>query len=153
MHTFPLQYLHAYLKWKIMGITGIHAIPVIITCTLQGALCDTGIPCTFYGEKICSVSILEKSSFWKKNLETPWKKIPILKYEKINEYKIRQIFGQKLARSLLKPIFELTPYKGPWIVVCLLNGPLSQDLASKNSYLVYHVIFLPLKLTIFFKKN
>ena len=103
-------------------------------CILQGTYCDTGIPCTFYGEKICSVSILEKSSFWKKNLETPWKKIPILKYEKINKYKIRQIFGQKLARSLLKPIFELTPYKGPWIVVCLLNGPLSQDLASKNSY-------------------
>ena len=38
-----------------MGITGIHAIPMMITCMLQGTLCDTGIPCTFYGENICSV--------------------------------------------------------------------------------------------------
>ena len=35
-----------------MGITGIHAIPMMITCMLQGTLCDTGIPCTFYGENI-----------------------------------------------------------------------------------------------------
>ena len=38
-----------------MGITGIHAIPMMITYMLQGTLCDTGIPCTFYGENICSV--------------------------------------------------------------------------------------------------
>ena len=37
-----------------MGITGIHAIPMMITCMLQGTLCDTGIPRTFYGENICS---------------------------------------------------------------------------------------------------
>ena len=35
-----------------MGITGLHAIPMMITCMLQGTLCDTGIPCTFYGENI-----------------------------------------------------------------------------------------------------
>ena len=40
-----------------MGITGVHAIPMMITCILQGTLCDTGIPCTFYGENICSVGI------------------------------------------------------------------------------------------------
>ena len=39
-----------------MGITGIHAIPMMITCMLQGTLCDTGIPCTFYGGNICSVN-------------------------------------------------------------------------------------------------
>ena len=38
-----------------MGISGIPAIPMIITCLLQGTLCDTGIPRTFYGGKICSV--------------------------------------------------------------------------------------------------
>ena len=32
-------------------------IPVIITCTLQGTFCNTGIPCTFYGGKICSAWI------------------------------------------------------------------------------------------------
>ena len=40
-----------------MGITVIHAIPMMITCMLQGTLCDTGIPCPFYGENICSVGI------------------------------------------------------------------------------------------------
>ena len=37
------------------GISGKNVIPVIITCTLQGMFCDTGIPHTFYGGKICSV--------------------------------------------------------------------------------------------------
>ena len=32
-----------------------HVIPMIITCMLQGTLCDTGIPRTFYGGNICSV--------------------------------------------------------------------------------------------------
>ena len=41
-----------------MGISGIPAIPMIITCLLQGTLCDTGIPRTFYGGKICSVPML-----------------------------------------------------------------------------------------------
>ena len=36
-------------------------IPVIITCTLQGTPCDTGIPHTFYGENICSVVKSEES--------------------------------------------------------------------------------------------
>ena len=40
-----------------MGISGIPAIPMIITCLLQGILCDKGIPRTFYGGKICSVVI------------------------------------------------------------------------------------------------
>ena len=40
-----------------MGISGIPAIPMIITCLLQGILCDTGIPRTFYGGKICSVPV------------------------------------------------------------------------------------------------
>ena len=34
-----------------MGISCIPAIPMIITCLLQGILCDTGIPRTFYGGK------------------------------------------------------------------------------------------------------
>ena len=38
-----------------MGIAGIHAIPIMITCMLQGTLCDRGIPRTFYGGNICSV--------------------------------------------------------------------------------------------------
>ena len=38
-----------------MGISDIHVFPITITCLLQGTLCDTGIPCTFYGENICSV--------------------------------------------------------------------------------------------------
>ena len=45
-----------------MGISGIPAIPMIITCLLQGILCDTGIPRTFYGGKICSVE-LEKNVY------------------------------------------------------------------------------------------
>ena len=32
-----------------------HVIPMIVTCMLQGTLCDTGIPRTFYGGNICSV--------------------------------------------------------------------------------------------------
>ena len=38
-----------------MRISGIPAIPMIITYLLQGTLCNTGIPRTFYGGKICSV--------------------------------------------------------------------------------------------------
>ena len=38
-----------------MGISDMHVIPMIITCMLQGTLCDTGIPRTFYGGNICSV--------------------------------------------------------------------------------------------------
>ena len=37
------------------GISGVHVIPVIITCTLQGTFCNPGIPCFFHGGKICSV--------------------------------------------------------------------------------------------------
>ena len=36
-------------------MSGIHVFPITITCLLQGTLCDTGIPCLFYGENICSV--------------------------------------------------------------------------------------------------
>ena len=43
-----------------MGISGIPAIPMIITCLLQGTLCDTGIPRTFYGGNICSVVCSDK---------------------------------------------------------------------------------------------
>ena len=56
---FLMQYLHAQVKWETMGISGIPAILMIITCLLQGTLCNMGIPCTFYGEKICSVHV-----FW-----------------------------------------------------------------------------------------
>ena len=45
-----------------MGISGIPVIPMIITCLLQGTLCDMGIPRTFYGGKICGVY----------NTPTPW---------------------------------------------------------------------------------
>ena len=55
-----------YLYFIIFaGISGVHVIPVIITCTLQGMFCDTGIPRTFYGGKICSVvctTLLRSSS-------------------------------------------------------------------------------------------
>ena len=43
-----------------VGISGVHVILVIIKCTLQGMFCDTGIPRTFYGGKICSVFISQK---------------------------------------------------------------------------------------------
>ena len=36
-----------------------HVIPIIITCMLQGTLCDIGIPHTFYGGNICSVAELQ----------------------------------------------------------------------------------------------
>ena len=38
-------------------------------------------------------------------------------------------------------LHELTPYKGLWVVICLLNGYQPKDPALKNSYLVYYVIF------------
>ena len=44
-----------------MGISDIHVFPITITCLLQGTLCDTGIPCTFYGENICSVVFAQKN--------------------------------------------------------------------------------------------
>ena len=37
---------------------------MIITCMLQGTLCDTGIPCTFYGGNICSVRLYKQWYFW-----------------------------------------------------------------------------------------
>ena len=40
-----------------MGISDIHVFRITITCLLQGTLCDTGIPCTLYGENICSVRL------------------------------------------------------------------------------------------------
>ena len=46
-----LIYMYSYFFSNFLrifaGIAGIHAIPVIITCTLQGTLCDTGFPRTF----------------------------------------------------------------------------------------------------------
>ena len=45
-----------------MGISDIHVFPITITCLLQGTLCDTGIPCTFYGENICSVESARNQS-------------------------------------------------------------------------------------------
>ena len=42
-------------NWEITGIAGIHAIPIIFMCILQGTFWDRGIPCTFYGGNICSV--------------------------------------------------------------------------------------------------
>ena len=64
-----MQYLHAYIQWETMGISGIPAIPMIITCLLQGTLCDTGIPRTFYGGKICSVECCWNASKIKSCLE------------------------------------------------------------------------------------
>ena len=55
-----------HLKWEITGIEGIHAIPIIFMCILQGTFCDTGIPCTFYGGNVCSAasrhSVVDASS-------------------------------------------------------------------------------------------
>ena len=55
--TFYIYSLLRFSNFLIIfaGISGVHVIPVIITCTLQGMFCDTGIPRTFYGGKICSV--------------------------------------------------------------------------------------------------
>ena len=46
-----------------MGISGIPTIPMIITSLLQGTLCDTGIPRTFYVGKICSVYIFKLQNY------------------------------------------------------------------------------------------
>ena len=43
-----------------MGIFRQHVIPMIITCMLQGTLCDMGIPRTFYGGNIYSVAGLKE---------------------------------------------------------------------------------------------
>ena len=55
-----------------MGIFRQHVIPMIITCMLQGTLCDTGIPRTFYGGNICSVCTrclnTTKALVWSKKL-------------------------------------------------------------------------------------
>ena len=48
-----------------MGISDMHVIPMIITCMLQGTLCNTGIPCTFYGGNICSVVLKYSKGFFK----------------------------------------------------------------------------------------
>ena len=52
-----------------MGISGIPAIPMIITCLLQGTPCNTGIPRTFYGGKIRSVSAKNKTKSFLCNKE------------------------------------------------------------------------------------
>ena len=41
--SWTVSNLHAYLKWEITGIAGIHAIPIIFMCILKGIICDTGI--------------------------------------------------------------------------------------------------------------
>ena len=52
-----------------------HVIPMIM---LQGTLCDTGIPRTFYGGKICSVDTLAKLSFPLLPKKFPKLKIPFM---------------------------------------------------------------------------
>ena len=60
-----------------MGISDMHVIPMIITCMLQGTLCDTGIPCTFYGGNICSVVTIYPVS-----MHPPFVQIHIIQFDK-----------------------------------------------------------------------
>ena len=56
MHTCFFHAISACVpKVRNYGDFRLCVIPVTITCTLQGTLCDTGIPHTFYGQNICSV--------------------------------------------------------------------------------------------------
>ena len=57
MWTFYIYSLLTFSDFHIIfaGISGVHVIPGIITCTLQGRFCDTGIPRIFHGGKICIV--------------------------------------------------------------------------------------------------
>ena len=58
--TFYIYILLRFFKfpYNFCGLSGVHVIFVIITCTLQGMFCDMGIHRTFYGGKICSVPLL-----------------------------------------------------------------------------------------------
>ena len=78
-----------------MGITGIHAIPMMIICMLQGTLCDTGLPCTFYGENICSVC-----TYIQKRFHSFFTLNPTIS-QKVNPLKTGSNFG--LMSSFLKP--------------------------------------------------
>ena len=104
-----------------MGISGIPAIPMIITCLLQGTLCDTGIPRTFYGGKICSVKEITahqilRTGFPKLMLTRfPCARIKTL-YQKSNDQKsfqhIRKAYSKQSAHFLedkmkLKILFEI----------------------------------------------
>ena len=49
----------------------VYVIPMMITCILQGTLCDPGIPRTFYGGKICSVLLIEMAGDLLTNGQNP----------------------------------------------------------------------------------
>ena len=53
VHIFPLQYLHAYLKWEITGIAGIHAMPI----NLKSLHSDFPAESLQIPANICSVGI------------------------------------------------------------------------------------------------
>ena len=59
IHAIPVIFyiyaLSSFFKFPYNFCGDFRCNYMIITCTLQGMFCDTGIPCTFYGGKICSV--------------------------------------------------------------------------------------------------
>ena len=55
-----------------------HVIPMIITCMLQGTPCDTGFPCTLYGEIFCSLVFLPIKITLKRFLEGFFERLKIL---------------------------------------------------------------------------
>ena len=88
-------------------ISGVHVIPIIITCTLQGMFCDTGIPLTFYGGKICSVQLyftwLVPIMYWKPlaSLFTPCWPDPTTNSEFSWSFKWSYSFWWKTKTNLL----------------------------------------------------
>ena len=118
-----MQYLHAYLKWATMGIAGIPAIRMIITCLLQGTLCDTGIPRTFYGGKICSVVFfIEKKIrkiqmifdtenwLWKSDLGTFWRSMwTSVKVKSKNYFYFTDFFAK--IKPLLTHVCKIPPLR------------------------------------------
>ena len=66
--TFYIYSLLRFSNFLIIfaGISGVHVIPVIITCTLQGMFCDTGIPALFMGKNLqCTYLILRAADLIK----------------------------------------------------------------------------------------
>jgi hypothetical protein len=66
-----------------MWIAGINAIPMMITCMLQGTFCNTGIPRTFYGGNICSVDTKSLLKSFKFQTQISYENIPFKQFKPI----------------------------------------------------------------------
>ena len=66
-------------------------------CILQGTYCDTGIPCTFYGENICSVCMYLFSPIYLNFPLRIW-----IKLYKQTVYQKLQIFENYISENLDK---------------------------------------------------